>query len=66
MSTDIYDRGPVGTFTREHLVEYTKHWEGERFPDGRPKVADDIVERLKNVTLTQAEPGVPRGLNGKR
>ena len=48
------ERGPIGGFTRELLIEYTKEWEGERFPDGRPKVADDVIERMRNVTLTQA------------
>ena len=50
----IYDRGPIGTFTKEHLIEYTSEWEGERFFDGRPRVADDIIERMRKVTLTQA------------
>ena len=54
MSVDIYERSPVGAFTREHLIEYTADWEGERFPDGRPRVPDDIIERMRNVTLTQA------------
>ena len=54
MSVDIYERSPVGSFTREHLISYTSDWEGERFPDGRPRVPDDIVERMRNVTLTQA------------
>ena len=54
MSVDIYDRSPVGSFTREHLIEYTSDWEGERFPDSRPRVPDEIIERMRNVTLTQA------------
>ena len=24
--------------TRDELIEYTREWAGERFPDGRPKV----------------------------
>ena len=40
-----------GILTRELLVKYTPDWTGERFPDGRPKVPDGIVERMKNVTL---------------
>ena len=40
--------------TRDELIEYTHEWEGERFPDGRPKVSDDIIERMKNVSVTQA------------
>ena len=44
----------VGVFSKEDLIEYTREWKGERFPDGRPKVPDDILERMKNVTVTQA------------
>ena len=44
----------------EELIEYTPEWEGERFADGRPKVPDDILERMKNVSITQAW-GVIRG-----
>ena len=43
-----------GIVTREHLVEYTPDWKGERFPDGRPKVPDAILDRMKNVTLEEA------------
>ena len=38
----------------EQIVEYTPLWTGERSPDGRPCVADDLLERLKSVTITQA------------
>ena len=44
----------------EELIEYTPEWEGERFADGRPKVPDDILERMSNVSITQAW-GVIRG-----
>jgi 4-hydroxy-4-methyl-2-oxoglutarate aldolase len=44
----------------EELIEYTPEWKGERFPDGRPKVPDSLIERLKQVTITQAW-GVLRG-----
>ena len=39
---------------KEEISEYTRDWKGERFPDGRPKVPDNIIERMKNVTITQA------------
>lgn len=32
----------------------THQWEGERFDDGRPKVAADILERMKKVTIEEA------------
>ena len=46
--------------TREEIITFTPQWEGERFDDGRPKVPDGILERMKGVTLTQAW-GVLRG-----
>ena len=46
--------GQPGVLTREQLIEYTPDWKGERFPDGRPKVADTILDRMKHVTLEEA------------
>ena len=40
--------------SKDELTEYTREWKGERFPDGRPKVPDEILERMKQVTITQA------------
>jgi 4-hydroxy-4-methyl-2-oxoglutarate aldolase len=34
--------------------DLTALWKGERFPDGRPKVPDEILERMKLVTLNEA------------
>ncbi len=38
----------------EEIIDYTPEWKGERFADGRPKVPDSIIERMKSVTITQA------------
>ena len=46
--------------TRDEIIEFTPLWEGERFENGRPKVSDGLLERMKKVTLTQAW-GVLRG-----
>lgn len=40
--------------SKEELIFLTPEWKGERFPDGRPKVADDILLRMKLVTLEEA------------
>ena len=32
----------------------TSDWKGERFADGRPKTADQLLERLKNISLEEA------------
>jgi regulator of RNase E activity RraA len=47
-------RGQEGFFTPQDVIKYTPDWHGERFPDGRPKVPDDILDRMKNVTLEEA------------
>ncbi|MCB0837653.1 MAG: RraA family protein [Bacteroidetes bacterium] len=36
------------------IIALTPEWKGERFPDGRPKVPDDILERMKLVTHEEA------------
>ena len=43
-----------GFFTPEDVIKYTPDWHGERFPDGRPKVPDDILDRMKRGTLEEA------------
>jgi regulator of RNase E activity RraA len=40
--------------SREDLMFLTSEWKGERFADGRPKVADGILKRMKLVTLEEA------------
>ena len=40
--------------TREQMTAYTRQYAGERFADGRPKVPDSILERMKRVTCEQA------------
>ena len=44
----------VGVFSKDDLVKYSPLWEGERFPDGRPKVPDDILERMEGVAIEEA------------
>lgn len=43
-----------GVLTKELLIQYTPEWKGERFADGRPKVPDGVLKRLKSVTLEEA------------
>ena len=42
------------TASKEQIVFLTPLWQGERFEDGRPKVADDILARMKNVSIEEA------------
>lgn len=42
-------------FNRKEDIEfYTREWKGERFEDGRPKVSDQLLDRLKEVTTEEA------------
>jgi len=36
---------------KEQILFYTSDWKGERFPDGRPKVADSLLERALDVSI---------------
>jgi regulator of RNase E activity RraA len=37
--------------TKEQMMFYTSGWTGERFPDGRPKVPDNLLERALDVSI---------------
>jgi 4-hydroxy-4-methyl-2-oxoglutarate aldolase len=38
----------------EFIKALTPEWKGERFADGRPKVSDAILKRLKNISMEEA------------
>jgi 4-hydroxy-4-methyl-2-oxoglutarate aldolase len=44
----------LGMFTNEQRIDITREWKGERFPDGRPKVPDEVLDRLKLTTAEEA------------
>jgi len=46
--------------TPDEIAFYTEGWEGERYPDGRPKVSDELLERILNISIEEAW-GVMRG-----
>ena len=39
---------------REELLYLTAAWQGERFPDGRPKVSDQLIERARKIGIEEA------------
>lgn len=53
MSSLIAGAQNVGS-SPEYIKALTSEWKGERFPDGRPKVSDAILERLKNISIEEA------------
>lgn len=40
--------------SKEELIALTPEWHGERFPDGRPRVSDDIIRRMRSVSVEEA------------
>ena len=38
---------------RDDIIAMTPQWKGERFPDGRPKVADKYLDALYGMTLEE-------------
>jgi regulator of RNase E activity RraA len=42
------------TIPKDELVFLTSEWKGERFPDGRPKISDALVERAKKIGIDDA------------
>jgi regulator of RNase E activity RraA len=46
--------------TPEEVKYYTLEWDGERFPDGRPLVPDDLLDRILKISIEEAW-GVLRG-----
>src|SRR5882724_2520923 len=47
-------KAQLGTFSTEQRIQFTPAWHGDRFADGRPKVADGVLARLKEVTADEA------------
>lgn len=39
---------------REDIIQLTPEWKGERFEDGRPRVSDDILRRMRSITFEEA------------
>ena len=46
-------RSQLVKWSPEDVIKLTKNWTGERTPDGRPKVSDNHLERLKKVGLEE-------------
>ncbi|MEK7674581.1 MAG: RraA family protein [Verrucomicrobiota bacterium] len=42
------------TLPKEEMMALTAKWKGDRYPDGRPKVPDALLTRMKKVSLEEA------------
>ena len=39
---------------RETIIRLTPQWKGERLPDGRPMVSQDVLRRMRKITFEEA------------
>ena len=46
--------GLAQNLSKEQMLNLTPLWQGERFDDGRPKVTQSILERMKQVSIEEA------------
>jgi len=49
-----FSKTQAQTISKEELIFLTSEWKGERFPDGRPKVPDDLIRRVKEIAIEEA------------
>lgn len=54
------------TLTKEQMTAYTAQNPYERFPDGRPKVPDALLERVKELVIEEAWGAVRQGCTAGR
>ncbi|UBZ12989.1 RraA family protein [Flagellimonas marinaquae] len=52
--TFFYAKPQGVTASPEYIIELTSNWTGERFEDGRPKVSDALLQRMKNIQIEEA------------
>jgi 4-hydroxy-4-methyl-2-oxoglutarate aldolase len=56
-------RGQINNLTREEMIKLTAQNPYERFPDGRPKVPDSVLEKLKDMSAEEFIGAGGRGSN---
>jgi 4-hydroxy-4-methyl-2-oxoglutarate aldolase len=44
----------LGLFSPDQRIAFTGGWRGQRFPDGRPMVPDNVLDRLQQATADEA------------
>src|SRR5258708_32926509 len=52
-------RGQIFTLSHEQMLKYTAENPFGRFPDGRPKVPDELLEKAKGLSIEEAWAVLP-------
>src|SRR5712691_7040923 len=48
--TPVLSHAQLFTLTKDQMIDYTAQNPFERFPDGRPKVPDELIERARGMS----------------
>ena len=51
MNVDILEAQSI---SRDQMIFLTEEWKGERFPDGRPRIPDALLERAERISIEEA------------
>jgi regulator of RNase E activity RraA len=54
MGACVFGRIRAQQPSREEVIAMTFTWQGERFPDGRPKIPDDLIRRAAAIGIEDA------------
>jgi hypothetical protein len=57
--------GQVFQFTKEQMMQYTAQNPFDRFADGRPKVPDDLLAKLKDMSAEEVLGLAQRGFRNQ-
>src|SRR5258706_13463943 len=52
-------RGQIFTLSHEQMLKYTAENPFDRFPDGRPKVPDELLEKAKGLSIEEVWSVLP-------
>jgi len=55
----VVAQAQVFTWSKEQLIEYTSLNPFERFPDGRPKVPDSLMQRARGISMEEVFAVLP-------
>jgi 4-hydroxy-4-methyl-2-oxoglutarate aldolase len=59
MLTPSMSHGQLFTLTKDQMIEFTAHNPFERFPDGRPKVPEALIERARGLSSEEVLAVLP-------
>jgi regulator of RNase E activity RraA len=58
--TPVFSDAQLFSLTKEQLIEYTAQNPFDRFPDGRPRVPDVLIERARGLSSEEVFAVLPR------